>query len=344
MIMQLVEETVRAGARRFRVCQELGISVRMLQRWHRLEDQEDQRKGPETVPKNKLSPEEEAKIMEVINSKEYRDLAPSQIVPLLADDEKYLASEATLYRLLKKAKQLNHRQSSKPRRRRKVKSHVAHGPLQVFSWDITYLRRDVRGLYYYLYLVLDVWSRKIVGYCVEEFECMDASSRLITSICKRLGIKPGSLVLHSDNGSPMKGATMVATMEYLGVAASFSRPSVSNDNPFSESLFGTMKNRPTYPHRPFRSLEEARAWVEAFVQWYNHDHLHSAIGFVTPEDRHTGRDVEILRKRNSVYHKAREEHPERWSGSTRNWSQTKVVELNPGRKTKTKKTRKEVAA
>ena len=344
MILQLLDEAVRAGARRSRACQELGVSIRMLQRWRCSGDLEDQRKGPKTVPTNKLSSEEEAKIMEVINSLKYRDLAPSQIVPSLADEGQYLASESTLYRLLRKAKQLRHRQSSKPRRKRKVNSHAADGPLQVWSWDITYLRSCVRGQYYYLYLILDVWSRKIVGYCVEEYECMEASSRLIASIYDRLGIEPGTLVLHSDNGSPMKGSTMLATLENLGVAASFGRPSVSNDNPFSESMFGTMKNRPTYPHKPFRSLEEARAWVEDFVHWYNNVHLHSAIGFVTPEDRHTGRDVQLLSKRISVYQKARRRHPERWSASTRDWSQTKVVRLNPGKNTKGKKSRKEVAA
>jgi len=344
MILQLVKEAVEAGARQFRACEELGISIRMLPRWHRGEDQDDQRKGPKTVPKNKLRPEEKAKIMEVINSPKFRDLAPTQIVPLLADEGLYLASESTLYRLLSTAKQLTHRLPSKPRRKREVQSHVAEGPLEVFSWDITYLRSCVRGRYYYLYLVLDVWSRKIVGYCVEEFESMEASSRLIASICETLGIQPGTVVLHSDNGSPMKGSTMLATLEMLGVAASFSRPNVSNDNPFSESLFGTMKTRPAYPHNPFGSLEEAQAWVDAFVYWYNHVHLHSAIGFVTPEDRHMGRDVEILRNRDAVYQSARRRHPGRWSSSTRDWSQIKVVKLNPGKNAKTNKIRKEVAA
>jgi len=344
MILQLVGEAVDAGARRSRACQELGISARMLQRWRRSKDLADQRQGPKTVPKNKLSSEEEAKIMAIVNSPEFRDLAPSQIVPLLADKDVYLASESTLYRLLRKAKQLNHRQSSKPRRKRKVKSHKANGPLQVWSWDITYLRSCVRGQYYYLYLVVDVWSRKIVGFCVEEFECMEASSRLITSICERLGIEPGTLVLHADNGSPMKGSTMVVTLENLGVAASFSRPSVSNDNPFSESLFGTMKSRPSYPHNPFRSLAEARMWVAAFVNWYNQIHLHSAIGFVTPEDRHTGRDADILNNRDSLYKNARKRHPERWSGPTRDWSRNEVVKLNPGKNTKPKNIRKEMAA
>ncbi len=195
-----------------------------------------------------------------------------------------------------------------------------------------------------LYLVVDVWSRKIVGFCVEEFECMEVSSRLITSISERLGIKPGTLVLHADNGSPMKGSTMLATLENLGVAASFSRPSVSNDNPFSESLFGTMKSRPSYPHNPFRSMAEARMWVEAFVNWYNQVYLHSAIGFVAPEDRHTGRDTDILNNRDSLFKNPRKRHPERWNGSTHDWSRNEVVKLNPGKNTKTKNIRKEVAA
>lgn len=347
MLLRLVDEAVKAGARQSRACRELGISCRMLQRWRLSEDLQDQRAGPRTTPGNKLSTKEESKIMKVVNSPEFRNLPPSQIVPLLADRGSYLASESTIYRLLRKAKQLRHRHHTKPRTKREVRPHLATGPLQVWSWDITYLRSCVRGEYYYLYLVLDVWSRMIVGYRVEEVESMDTSSALIAEICRDFGIEQGTLVLHSDNGSPMKGATMLATLEALGVAASFSRPSVSNDNPYSESLFGTMKYRPEYPQKPFASLRDACAWVDAFVIWYNHVHLHSAIGFVTPNDRHEGRDKQILGNRESVYLKARSDHPERWSGSTRDWSRNTIAELNPGRKTKAsrqKENRKEVAA
>ena len=144
-----------------------------------------------------------------------------------------------------------------------------------------------------------------------------------------LGLDPKGLVLHADNGSPMKGATMAATMQKLGVIPSFSRPSVSNDNPYSESLFRTMKYRPEYPSKPFESIGQAQAWVDAFVTWYNAEHLHSAIRFVTPDDRHYGREEAILANRQNVYEQARSSNPERWSGQIRNWRPVRLVWLNP---------------
>ncbi len=342
MILELIDEAVQAGARQFRACQEMNISTRMVQRWRLPGGLEDKRKGPNTVPKNKLSKKEKDEILAIMNSRENRNLPPSQIVPLLLDKGIYKCSESTMYRILKEFKQ---DRRHKPRKKRKLpKALKATGTLQVWSWDITYLRTTVRGIYYYLYLFLDVYSRKIVGWCVEEFENAELASEKFKQICQQLSICPKTLTLHSDNGSPMKGSTMVGTMEKLGVAASFSRPSCSNDNPYSESLFGTMKGRPEYPSRPFRSLEGAKTWVGAFVHWYNHVHKHSAIGFVTPEERHTGRDVEILRNRDLLYQKAKEKHPERWSGATRNWKRIEFVELNPVKNKKVKKVKKEVAA
>jgi len=158
---------------------------------------------------------------------------------------------------------------------------------------------------------------------------MDYSSELITSICAALGVDPEGIVLHSDNGGPMKGSTMLATLQVLGIVASFSRPRVSDDNPYSEALFRTLKYRPWFLNRPFQSLEEARAWVMAFVEWYNDEHLHSSISYVTPNDRHAGQDVEILDQRRKVYKEAKRRHPERWSGATRNWNRVEVVKLNP---------------
>lgn len=141
--------------------------------------------------------------------------------------------------------------------------------------------------------------------------------------------KADRLVVHSDNGSPMKGATMLATLQRLGVVPSFSRPSVSDDNAFVEALFRTAKYRPGYPSKPFASIDAARAWVSTFVSWYNEEHQHSAIRFVTPADRHAGRDVEILNHRRDVYERARARHPERWAGASRNWSPVETVTLNP---------------
>jgi transposase InsO family protein len=199
----------------------------------------------------------------------------------------------------------------------------------VWSWDITYLKSALRGCFFYLYLVVDIWSRKIVGWSVEASESTDSAAELFRRICAELDLDPEGLVLHSDNGGPMKGSTMLATLQRLGVVPSFSRPHVSDDNAYSESLFHTLKYRPSYPSRPFESIEEARAWVADFVAWYNGLHLHSSISFVTPEDRHSGRDTLLLERRRHVYERARRRHPERWSGATRNWEHVEKVRLNP---------------
>jgi putative transposase len=183
---------------------------------------------------------------------------------------------------------------------------MATGPNQVWSWGITYLKSAVRGSFYYLYMTLDVWSRKIVGFEVHEVECAKLAARMTEAACAAEGGPAGTLVLHSDNGSPMKSATMLAKLQELGVATSFSRPSVSNDNPFSESAFRTAKYRPDYPARPFDSLVEARTWARSFVRWYNQEHLHSSIRFVTPSDRHEGHEASILEARADVYEQARQ--------------------------------------
>ena len=199
----------------------------------------------------------------------------------------------------------------------------------MWTWDITYLMTPVRGVFLYLYLIRDIWSRKIVGFEVYDVEAAALSARLFTAMCQAERVDPRGIVLHSDNGGPMKGATMVVTLERLGVLASFSRPGVSNDNPFSESLFRTLKYRPEYPSKPFASIEAARTWVAPFVRWYNTQHLHSSIRFVTPDDRHAGRDVQILAVRQAVYEAARTERPDRWSGPVRNWEPMAEVRLNP---------------
>lgn len=148
------------------------------------------------------------------------------------------------------------------------------------------------------------------------------------SICKSEGVNPDQVTLHSDNGGPMKGATMLVTMQKLGVMPSFSRPSVSNDNPYSESMFKTLKYCPQFPTKPFETIEAARVWVQEFVVWYNTEQLHSGINFVTPESKHAGNDAQILEKRGKVYAEAKKRNPARWSGSTRNWQPIREVKLN----------------
>jgi transposase InsO family protein len=314
----------------------VGLSARTVERWRAGPEDttEDARHGPRQAPANKLSGVERRTLLATMNAAAYRELTPHQIVPRLADFGRYLASESTMYRILRAEHLLAHRGRAKAPVRRPPRAHVATGPNQVWSWDITYLTTPVRGIFLYLYLIMDVFSRKVVGTAVHERESADLAAVLFTETCRAHHLDPRGIVLHADNGGPMKGATMVVTLERLGVLASFSRPSVSNDNPFSESLFRTMKYRPEYPAQPFADLAAARAWVCAFVRWYNTGHLHSAIRFVTPDDRHAGRDVALLAARHAVYAAACAAHPERWSGRTRNWNPILDVTLNPGRAVK----------
>jgi putative transposase len=181
----------------------------------------------------------------------------------------------------------------------------------------------------YLYLIMDVWSRRVVGWDVFEREDAKNAAELFQRACNEAAIDPAGLVLHSDNGKPMRGSTMLATLQWLGVVPSFSRPHVSNDNPYSEALFRTLKHVAAYPKLPFADSAAARRWVERFVAWYNAEHRHSGIRYVTPDERHSGRETAILARRHALYTRARGANPERWSRGTRNWTPVGQVVLNP---------------
>ncbi len=324
--IELINKAIEDGCRQAIACDDAGINEKTLRRWE--SDVEDKRKGPNTVPANKLADEEKEEIVRIATTEEFMDLPPCQIVPKLADRGNYIASESSFYRVLKENKLLEHRGKSKRPSHNRPAPLTATGPNQIYSWDITYLRGPVAGQFYYLYMFMDIFSRKIVGYEVHENECNVKSSGLIGKICKDEDIKKDQLTLHSDNGGAMKGATMLVTLQKLGIVPSFSRPRVSDDNPYSESLFKTVKYCPQYPSRPFDSLDEAGTWVGEFVDWYNNRHLHSAIKFVTPADRHSGKDVEILARRKMVYDTAKLKNPNRWTRTTRNWSHIKKIKLN----------------
>ncbi len=329
----LINEAHSSGARKWRACEVLEISVRTYHRWEN-NGLDDGRKTRIQQPANQLSREERQAVIDCSNSPENQSLSPKQIVPRLADKGEYLACESTFYRILRGEKLMNHRgRSSKVRSVSQPGEYLASGPNQVYSWDITYLKSTIRGSFFYLYLFMDIYSRKIVGWEVHAEESSESAGDLLTKIYLKEGLgNLPNIALHSDNGSPMKGATMLATMQKLGVVPSFSRPSVSNDNPYSESLFKTMKYVPTFPDQPFCSLETARDWVSGFVVWYNEEHLHSEIQYVTPGQRHRGEDVDILAERKRVYEAAKERHPDRWSKETRNWSPVATVSLNPTNK------------
>ena len=314
------------GCRLKVACKDLGIDLKTLNRWR--ESLEDQRRGPLCQPANKLSLAEKGRMIEIATSREYQDFSPWKIVASMADQGTYLASESSFYRVLKENALLHHRGQSKQPSYDRPMPLVANAPNQIWSWDITYLPTQVRGQYFYLYLFMDIFSRKIVGWAVYEKESMDYSSQLFAGICDKENINKNQLTLHADNGGSMKGATMLVTLQKLGVVPSFSRPGVSDDNPYSEALFKTLKYCPEYPTEAFESIEAARLWVEKFVDWYNNRHLHSGIKFVTPSQRHLGQDKEILMKRKKVYEEAKQKNPNRWSGATRNWDYIDEVFLN----------------
>ena len=314
------------GCRHFIACNDVGIDIKTYKRW--LFDIHDKRKGPIAAPANKLTSEEREEIILISTTKDYMDLPSSQIVPSLADKGIYIACESSFYKVLKENKLLIHRGKSNKKCNNRPAPLVATGPNQIYSWDITYLKSCIAGIFYYLYMFLDIYSRMIVGYKVHDVESMEYSSQLINAICASEDIQKHQLILHSDNGGAMKGATMLATLQRLGVVPSFSRPKVSDDNLFSESLFKTLKYCPEYPSRPFGSLEEANAWVKKFVYWYNNIHLHCGIKFVTPANRPAMKDDEILENRKKVYEEAKRKNPNRWSRQTRNWTKIEKVYLN----------------
>jgi transposase InsO family protein len=341
-IMALVNDAIESGARQDRACAAICVSERTLQRWQHSVQRCDRRPLRVQTPKNRLSAAEREHVLTVANSQEFGHLPPGQIVPRLADQGIYIASESTFNRILKAAHQLMHRGAEcPPHKRRKPRALCARQPNELFSWDITYLATLTTGIYFYLYLFIDIYSRKIVGWQIYDTESSELAAEVMRDICKRENIAPNQVVLHSDNGSPMKGATMLATLQALGVVPSFSRPAVSNDNPYSESLFKTLKYHHAYPRQPFENLLAARQWVGSFVRWYNHEHRHSAIRFVTPVQRHTGLDTALLSQRVALYEAAKVRHPERWSGATRNWQPITIVYLNPHQHLTAKNHRKE---
>ena len=344
---ELIEEAVNSGARRSVACQELGICDRTYRRWTAVgEVKSDARPTAERAPPaNKLNEQERQRILDVCHQEEFANLPPGQIVPRLADRGEYVGSESSIYRVLHEANEQHHRGRSKaPQPRRKPTSYCAQAPNQVWSWDVSYLPSPIRGQYYYLYAIMDIFSRKITGWEVHECELGEYAADLVHKAVLSELCADQPLVLHADNGSIQKGSTLRAKLEYLGVTSSFSRPRVSNDNPYSESLFRTCKYCPAYPEEGFESIETAREWMSTFVNWYNNEHRHSGIKHVTPAQRHDGTDKELLEKRKAVYEAAKLKNPNRWSGSIRNWQWIEHVWLNPENQTEKPKRSEKIAA
>jgi len=334
--VELIDEARTAGARLKPACKVLGMTARTYQRWTKGGQVQADRR-PEACrprPAHALDEQERKEILDVCNAPEHASLPPGQIVPKLADEGCYLASESTFYRVMRAEDQQHHRgRAKKPAPGRPPTTHCATGPNEVWCWDITWLPAAVRGQFFFLYLILDLFSRKIVGWEVHENESAVHSSALVQKTVWKEGCIGHPIVLHGDNGSPIKGQTVQVMLGKLGITASFSRPRVSDDNAFVESLFRTCKYLPNFPRGGFASVEAAREWVRGFADWYNYQHKHRGIKYVTPDQRHSGQDVQILARRHAVYQAARESSPQRWSGDTRDWSPVGAVWLNPEKET-----------
>lgn len=332
-----IEAARRAGARLRPACAVVGIDPRTLQRWRMDGGEVRADRRPDAArprPAHALSEAERAEILRIANAPRFAELPPAQIVPRLADEDVYLASESSFYRVLRAAGQTAHRGRAKaPHARRAPTTHIAAAPGQVWCWDVTWLPRTVTGQWFYLYLILDLYSRKIVGYEVHPSESGEHAARLLrrTALAEGLHAAAAKPVLHGDNGAALKASTVLAMLHWLGLAPSYSRPRVSDDNAFVESLFRTAKYRPGFPGKGFADLEAARRWARSFVDWYNHEHRHSGLRYVAPAQRHRGEDRALLSRRDALYREAKRRNPRRWTRHTRNWTPIGPVALNPDR-------------
>ena len=336
-LAQHIDVAHAAGARLALACRTAGIDLRTLQRWKSQTGLVDGDGRPQSVhptPDHALSEVERAQLLDVANEPRFADVPPARIVPMLADEGVYLASESTFSRVLRAEGQTAHRGRAKaPRTVRPPTTHIATAPRQVWCWDMTYLSAQVLGRWFHLYLILDLYSRKIVGWEVHDTDHSDHAVHLVrrTALAEGIASQETKPVLHGDNGSTLKATTVLAMLNWLGVKPSYSRPRVSDDNAYAESLFRTAKYRPEFPAKGFADLDAARAWAASFVQWYNVDHRHSGIRYVAPAQRHAGDDHAILAARHALYTQARELTPTRWSGRTRDWTPIGAVTLNPER-------------
>jgi putative transposase len=315
-----------AGARLQLACETAGIDVRTLQRWKAgegLTAGDGRPAAVRPVPAHALSAAERAEVLRVANEPRFADVPPARIVPMLADEGVLRAHGQAAHRGRAKA----------PKATRRPTTHIATAPRQVWCWDMTYLPATVVGRWFHLYLILDLYSRKIVGWEVHDSDDSAHAAHLVrrTALSEGIAALPTKPVLHGDNGATLKATTVLAMLQWLGVKPSYSRPRVSDDNAFAESLFRTAKYRPEFPAKGFVDLDEARAWATNFVRWYNVDHRHSGIRYVSPAQRHAGDDHAILAARHALYAQARERNPARWSRDTRDWTPIGAVTLNPER-------------
>jgi putative transposase len=263
------------------------------------------------TPPRALSPAETEQVRELLNSERFQDLAPREVYAALLDEERYLCSVSSMYRILAQHAEVRERRDQLRHPVYRKPELLATGPNQVWSWDITKLRGPGPGVYYYLYAILDIFSRYIVGWLIAEVAWAELAEQLIGETCSKQGVPRTQLTIHADNGSPMIAKSVAVLLGDLGVGKSHSRPHVANDNPYSEAQFKTLKYQPDYPER-FGSLADARSWARTFFDWYNHQHHHTGLGLLTPAVVHAGRAETVRQQRQAVLQRAFQAHPERF--------------------------------
>jgi transposase InsO family protein len=270
----------------------------------------DKRKGSARLVPHKFSEAEEQAFYDAVMTKRFADRTPEQIVATLAEEGLYYGRPSTLYRILRKRNLLKHRASTKkPVRSNKAVSISVTASNQVWAWDITWLKTDVAGLFKYAYTIIDLYDRSIVGWAIEDCESDEHARKLFERVIRAINVIPQ--FIHADNGGPMRGVSLAVFLDSLCITRSYSRPRCSNDNAFIESWHKTLKYTPGYPGY-FTSLEHARTWYADFVNWYNHEHQHSALAYVTPYQRRTGEAIAIYQKRNHTMLMAKQKHLNRW--------------------------------
>ncbi len=289
-------------------CSALALPRGTFYRWKNPKE-----KVPRPRPPLGLSAKERSGVLAVLHEERFVDRAPREIYAALLDEERYLCSIRTMYRILAQEGELKERRKQVSRPPYAKPELLATGPNQVWSWDITKLKGPMKWTYYYLYVIMDIFSRYVVGWMVAQRELAVLARKLIDETMKKQLIQPGQLVIHADRGSSMTSKPVAFLLADLGVTKSHSRPSVSNDNPYSEAQFKTMKYRPEFPER-FGSIEDARTFCQTFFPWYNIEHYHSGLGLLTPEDVHYGRAAQITQARTDVLEAAYARHPERFKG------------------------------
>ena len=284
------------------------------------------------TPSRSLKSEEKAEIREVLNSERFQDQSPREVYATLLDESVYLCHWRTMYRILAEYTEVRERRNQLRHPQYKKPQLLATGPNQVWSWDITKLLGPVKWTYYYLYVILDIFSRYVVGWMIAGRETSTLAQELISQTCEKQAVDPEQLTIHADRGGPMIAKSLALLLADLGVSKSHSRPYTSNDNPYSEAQFKTMKYRPGYPER-FGSNSDARAWARSFFDWYNNEHHHVALGLMTPADVHFGHAPIIIQKRQEVLQMAYEKHPERFvNGVPKAPQLPKAVWINPPEK------------